>query len=182
MIVKVFSDAGYSHTAKIASWGAWAISERGVARSGGILKVETHHSTLLEAAAMVNAVKMALIFKVLQRGDEMLLHTDNDSIDDFLSGKHQWKGPLPGLIHGEFMRTCMHYGLDYEWKHVKGHAGNASPNCYCDRVARFFLRLERHRRDPEKFPTHPLHAPYGIKVPPEFAGKIKPASHEQVVL
>jgi ribonuclease HI len=174
MLVSIFSDAGYCHTTGIASWGGWARSDRGIARSGGLLKIDSNNTVLLEAAAMVNAVKMSLIFKVLQHQDTMLLQTDNNMVDDILTGKV--KGPLPGLVYGEFVRTCMHYGLDYEWRHVEGHKGDALPsnsvNSYCDRVCRFFLRLERHRQHPDRWPNHPARAPFGIKVPKDFADKI----------
>lgn len=163
MLVTIFSDASMCPETLVSSWGGWTKSERGVARHGGVLKLETKNINVAEAAAIVKAVKMSLIQGVSDRGDEILLQTDNQAVPLILNGKQT--GTNEDVVYGVFKDLCAEYGLTYRWRHVKGHKGHVTPrnsvNSYCDKVARYFLRLERHRREPSRY-AKPHKVPFGL--------------------
>ncbi len=172
MLVSIFSDASLCHQTKASSWGGWAKSARGVARGGGVLKFENCLNTnTLEAAAAVNALKLSILRGITVPGDSVLLQTDNTGVPAILRGKHSGQGQQIAAV---FKELCATHKLSYTWRHVKGHKGHKAPrfsvNTYCDKVAGFYLSIERHQRKPSHYPP-PTKIPYGLTVPDALLAK-----------
>lgn len=171
MLVTIFSDAGLCDITGAASWGGWAKSARGTARGGGILRDDVRCTAVAEARAITNAVHMALREGIVQRGDRLLLQTDNIGVSSILAGKKPAKSKK-NVRHRTatkvaFDAVMAKFGLTFEWRHVKGHNGNGATrsqvNIYCDSVASYYLSRARNERDPARWPVT-KEAPYGIEV------------------
>lgn len=180
MLVTIFSDAGLCPELNLGSWGAWIKSKRGVARGGGVLRENVHDTSVAEARAVLNAIHLGLCNGVIAPGDHLIVQTDNIAVPNVLNGaktakKKGKKAQNPVTMaqkdatHEACAAILAKNGLTIEWRHVKGHQGTgtkrSSVNTFCDKVASFFLRLERHIRAPERFTRQAGLAPFGIRDP-----------------
>lgn len=171
MLVTIFSDAGMCPITNIATWAAWAKSERGVARAGGILKDKCRNSTIAESMAALNGVHMALVNGVCVSGDVILIQSDNNNVGQFL-----FNYPLPHHKNKDDRirmksiadKLKAKFFLQYRFRHVQGHKGTkdkrSAVNTWCDSVCSFFLALGRNEENPVKWPKMPACVPYGVKM------------------
>lgn len=172
MLVTVFSDAGLCPHMRLGTWGGWVKSVRGTARGGGVLKDAMFSTTVAESRALLNTIHMGLKAGVIQPGDTIVAQTDNDAVGVAIAGAKTKKGGHKQPDRVETARVAQEFlarhNLTLEWRHVKGHSGGGDPrskvNGYCDRVARYFLRAERAKRDPRHH-RPPGKPPYGVAAP-----------------
>lgn len=166
MRITLFSDAGLCPRTRVSSWGVWMRSERGIVRYGGIFKKPIsppNHSPdviLAEVAAAINGVVVGISSGLIQKGDHVLIQTDNAQVGNVLTG---WKPK--GMASDRrayyqqtsdtFAALLERHGFTHEWRHVKGHKGNSTPrnavNTYADQVASFYLKLGRHQKRPDLY-------------------------------
>lgn len=85
MLVSVFTDASMCPHYRVAGWGGWAKSDRGVCYEGGPLRARYESSDAAEIAASINAIHMALRHGVAQPGDDLIVQCDNMTAVAFLS-------------------------------------------------------------------------------------------------
>lgn len=169
VIVTLFTDAGWCPNLNRASWGAWAKSDRGVMRAGGVFRQECRSSNIAEARAVANGLATALKEGIIHPGDTVIVQTDNCAVPAIIFNQPAKKPRSNTQARrdiGEYAsRLIAEKRLKVQWRHVKGHAGRGKPrhvvNEYCDQVASYFLALERSRLEPHRYAV-PTYVPYGI--------------------
>lgn len=169
MLVTIFTDAGLCPETQCASWAAWCKSERGVSRTGGILRDPQLFSTMAESAAVVNGIHHALASGVAVAGDAILVQTDNNSVMQFLVlpiRPHHKEKDRRKQMRDVYSSLVARYDISVRFRHVKGHQGTknkrSAVNSWCDQVCTFFLKMARSEANPEKWKAPEYSPPYGI--------------------
>lgn len=170
MLVTIFTDAGLCPETGIGTWAAWCKSERGISRGGGILRDHQSFSTMSESAAAVNGIYHALANGVARSGDVLLIQTDNDGVQSFLTmpiQKHHKAQDVRRSMQDAYLSITAKHSVKCSFRHVKGHKGTrdrrSAVNTWCDQVCTFFLQMARHEHDPKKWRA-PEFVPYGVAV------------------
>lgn len=172
MLVTLFSDASICPDTGCVGWAAWAKSDRGTARADGALRRRTIDSGVAEAMAVVNGIVIAAQRGLVEKGDVVVVQTDNNSVMSVLRGEARRyirradRGSLEisgEQLHEEVLRRneeidevaatysdlVRRLGVTVVWKHCKGHRGledrRAAVNTCCDERARDRMREARRR-------------------------------------
>lgn len=169
MLVTLFTDAGLCPETKSASWASWCKSEKGVARSGGILKDGYACSTAAESAAAINGIYHCLSSRVASSGDTILVQTDNNGVEGFLNGSargYRKHAAQRKVLQDAYQNIILKHNLIIRFRHVRGHQGakdkRSAVNTYCDNVCSFFLAWARHEANPQRWPQPKKQRPYGV--------------------
>lgn len=151
MNVTIFADASYCHKERVGGYGFWVACERGKKAGGGRLRSPSvDSSTVAEMMALANALHSAIVDKLVQDGDIVLLQTDCMAAIDAFEGKRK------NLIEQEkqvlkFVCGLIQKGrLKLQYRHVKGHTGNTDKrsitNELCDKRAKKGLNVARNAK------------------------------------
>ncbi len=170
MLVTLFSDASICGETGCVGWAAWAKCDRGTARGDGVLKRQTIDSSFAEAMAVVNGLAIALQGRLIERGDVIIVQTDNNAVMGVLNGtarrvvkkaEKQRRQISYSQLHEEVLKRneeideiakayaeiVYDLALTVRWRHCKGHRGledrRAAVNSYCDERARERMREAR---------------------------------------
>jgi ribonuclease HI len=156
MLVSLFADASLCPHSHAGGWGAWAKSERGMTKGGGMLKGWIHSSSEAEIKAIVNCLFIALRDGVVRDGDDVLVQSDNTNALAWIDGKKPKKTP-PYWTEtvSSFRKLVKAHGLKVRTRHVKGHCNKDEPrfavNRLCDQLAR--VGMEQARLTPPEKPA-----------------------------
>lgn len=183
MLVTLFSDASICPDTGCVGWAAWAKSDRGTARADGALRRPTIDSGVAEAMAVVNGIAIAARRGLMEKGDVIVVQTDNNGVMSVLRGEarrhirraNRGNVEMSGeQLHDEILRrneeidevaakyaSLVHgLGVTVVWKHCKGHRGledrRAAVNTSCDERARDRMREARR--------SMPIHARDALRI------------------
>lgn len=150
MFVSVFADASLCPKERVAAWGAWVKSDRGVAYEGAAFRGLYYSSGDAELHAIVNAVHLALRTAVAARGDTLLVQSDCAEALQALTGEAPTSvRRRPEMRRGlramrSIERRCR---LKIRYRHVKGHSDDGAPRSWandkCHEMAKTMMRRAR---------------------------------------
>ena len=148
MLVSLFSDASWCPHNHVGGWGAWARSERGVAKDFGPFNGVVPDSNIAEVYAVVNGLHMALDYGIAEHADRLLIQTDSQVAILYLSGPlARQKSEAARRGWQAFHRLVEQHALSWVFRHVPGHTSGKQPRLYVnklvDQAARTGLQAAR---------------------------------------
>lgn len=173
MNVTIFSDASLCPQTRAGGWAGWIKSDRGVLSVDGEFRYQLTDTTIAEAMAALNAICYAISKNHIEKGDILVLATDNNNVMRVLEGqarrkfrrrsaKKQNRTMKEHRLHIDennrhiatiskiYKSRIVEAGIDLRWNHVKGHTGRpdkrSAVNHGCDRRAKQAMRKARKQK------------------------------------
>jgi len=147
MIVTVMSDASLCPNTGAAGWGVWIKSNRGNFQGAGNYKKGVRCCTKAEAMALFNAVFIAFRTGLAQKGDVLILQTDNLYTVQALNSTYHDSNRHIKEIAGKLDKMIARHESTFEARHVKAHAPHLGRrnfvNEICDGLAKGAMRKQR---------------------------------------
>jgi ribonuclease HI len=139
MLITMFTDASFSSTLQRGTWAAWAKAEGTTQRFSGVIKRPLKQSGDAEIAAIANGLHCACRALSPPPNSKFIIQTDSaEAICAYRTVSHARPYCQEILAYAQLIASTNQ--LTLEFRHVKGHKGNATPrhavNTWCDREAR----------------------------------------------
>jgi hypothetical protein len=135
----MFTDISLCNRTQIAAYAVWAKADGRTLRYGALFKTPMSDVNDAESRAIVNGVVIVLRTIQPETGSKIIAQTDSLSAIRLLEGKSE----TAVLIKSKLQAA----GVVIEYRHVKGHKGNATPrnavNTWCDRECGRLMRQAR---------------------------------------
>lgn len=148
MNVSIFADASLCPKTRVAAWGAYCRSDRGISYEGAALKSSYKVTGDAELHAIVNAVHLAFRSGVAQPGDILLVQSDCAEAIRMIEGEQpaRRRGSKAGVDKLHALVKSKNAKLSM--RHVKGHSGRGTgrfaANTHCHQLA---IEAMREKRD-----------------------------------
>lgn len=120
MKVTIIADASVDSTAKVGSYGFWAVSERGRHAGGGVFKGDVSDSHHAEMMAIVNALHMSIALEIAAPEDQVLIQSDCKGAIQVLS-RFKVKQRDRAIVE-RFRKLRDEHRLAIEMRWIKGHS------------------------------------------------------------
>lgn len=151
MIVTLFTDASFDPRYNIATWAAWAKTDRQTERAAGAFRTPVSGVNAAELGAIANGLHMVVMRLRPEPLSTVLIESDSMHALGIVRGM-QYRMQSDEITFRAFiMRFSQQYGLILRTKHVKGHRGNrdarAAVNSWCNRRCYAELRRLRLQQD-----------------------------------
>lgn len=147
MRVTIIADASHCPDTGAAGYGYWIACARGKLGGDGPIMTTSATSTVAEMRALANALHRAVVERLVQVGDAVLLQTDCEAAIKAFDGT---RGRLIKEEHEakEYLNSLkVRFNLSFEFRHVKGHSkikeARYAANNTCDKRARQAMRKAR---------------------------------------
>lgn len=144
--VFLFTDASFCMDSKLAGWGVHAIVRNYTyTGGGGFVTSNSGNAEVLAACKGLAALKEQ---GMLYQGGRVLLYTDSTHTIRVMSRGYSVGDRYVGEAVKDALALIDFVGMTLKMKHVKAHSDkkcrNTRANSLCDRLAKTYMRQEKH--------------------------------------
>ena len=147
-LITLFSDASWCPDTLRGAYACWWKVDGRASRDAGVLKEGVPSSQHAELFAMANGIWLVCKRTNPPAGSRIIAQTDCMAVIHLLTGArrrsadHQ-QADAKAFVHGLLRQQ----DIRIEFRHVKGHKGNATPrnavNSWCDKTCRTLMQRAR---------------------------------------